>query len=116
MQFKTVVPGRVSGEIKTHKTLVGAKAAFRPSYLASTPSIIRKQAGPCASVEEHPIGQIFELINGQWVLLYDIPDPDSLNTTYRKRLVRTRYHEPYEVWSQDTRPWVTYEYIYAYVK
>ena len=110
MIFKTVVPERVSGETKFHKTLVGAKSAFRPAPWGDLPKQIdiSNETALVNWAEDHPAGQIFELINGQWVLLYDIPNPELLNLAYRK----IAGQDP-EIngWARDTRPWVTYEYV-----
>lgn len=87
--YLTVIPGRIP-EQKVHKRLGDAKNAF------DTPRQnmkIRSEFAPGKffSRYSHGWGQLYEMIDGHWELLYDVEQPSERHEKY-----------PYYV---DTRPW-----------
>ena len=84
--FMTVIPGR-RPEQKVHKRLSDAKNAF------ATPKpnkFFRK--GKFAYGTTHGWGQLYEFKDGDWQLLYEVPQP-------------TDEHEIGEYPYRESRPW-----------
>lgn len=104
-QFKTVIPERVSGEEKFHKTLSGAKQAFRPWTLVVPPRDFRKNIAVREQtiIQQHPKGEIFELVNGTWELIHTIPEDNTV--PYTRHFSKLNYVENYFYWIRETRPW-----------
>lgn len=86
--YLTVIPGR-RPEQKVHTSINAAKNAFGPGR--RNDNLRSPHGGRYYSLNTHGWGQLYQMVDGEWELLYDVPQPDVPTDSY-----------PYY---EDTRPW-----------
>lgn len=87
--YMTVIPGRTPQQ-KVHKRLSDAKNAFdTPKHNPLKRKLVEQQYGYSTT---HGWGHLYEFENGEWKLLFEVPQP-------------TQEHEieKYPYW--ESRPW-----------
>lgn len=96
--YMTVIPGRTPKQ-KVHKRISDAKNAFdttkynRISYNRPDNGITEHQE------QTHGWGQLYEFKDGEWVLLYEVPQPTADNITL------SRVYPWGNTYCAETRPW-----------